>query len=36
MEKVSQYGSKHKIVQLEKTIDEVLSLLGARYTPAGE
>ena len=34
MEKVSQYGSKHKIVQLEKTVDEILSLLGARYAPA--
>jgi hypothetical protein len=34
MEKVSQYGSKHHFVEAEKTLDEILSLLGARYTPA--
>jgi hypothetical protein len=34
MEKVSQYGKKHKFAEAEKTLDEILALLGAAYTPA--
>jgi hypothetical protein len=34
MEQVSQYGSKRKISQMEKTVDEILALLGAHYARA--
>jgi hypothetical protein len=33
MATVSQYGSKHHFVEAEKTLDEILALLGASYTP---
>ena len=33
MATVSQYGSKRHFVEAEKTLDEILSLLGASYTP---
>jgi len=34
MSKVSKYGERHNFVDAEKTLDEILSLLGASYTPA--
>jgi len=33
-EQVSQFGSKHHFAEAEKTEDQILSLLGAAYTPA--
>ena len=34
MEKVAQHGKKHKFVEAEMTVDEILALLGANYKPA--
>lgn len=34
MEEVSQYGRKHHFAEAEKTLDEILPLLGASYNPA--
>jgi hypothetical protein len=34
MEKVSQYGKKHHFEEAEKTLDEILALIGATFTPA--
>jgi hypothetical protein len=33
MEKIAEYGSKHRIAEAEKAADEVLAMLGAKDTP---
>src|ERR1035441_839188 len=33
MEKIGEYGSKHRLAEAEKAADEVLAMLGAKDTP---